>query len=143
MTAFELQAADGKPLEIVDFKVDLLTSPPLIKEEVINQVDHYLSTQPNALKIIYSNASLDEGHLNIYVCKFPTGKCKVHILGKIRGQEIRKEKDLPEYSIENPSRIHERIKYVLVNSRNILRMYYMNSNVKSIENHLMAFINAA
>lgn len=143
MTAFDLQVADGKPLEIVDFKVDLLKSPPQIKEEVIRRVDDYLSTKDDAMRIVYSDIPLDEGRLNVYVCKFETGKCKVHIHGKIRGQELRTEKEFPESSSNSPSRVNERIKYILVNSRNILKMYYQNSNVKSIENHLMAFLIAA
>ena len=40
MTAFKLPLADGKPLEIIDFKVDFLTSPPEIKEEIISSVEN-------------------------------------------------------------------------------------------------------
>jgi len=143
MTAFQLPITDGKPLEIVDFKIDLLTSPPEIKEKVIQQVDNYLLSEPDALKIVYSNAPLDEGRLNIYVCKFNSGKCRVHIFGKIKGREFRTEKELPGNTANNPAIINERIKHVLVNSRNILKLYYLNSNIQSIENHLMAFVIAA
>ena len=143
MTAFELPITDGKPLEIVDFKIDLLSSPPQIKEELIQRTDNYVLDQPDAFKIIYNNATLDEGHLNIYVCQFPKGKFRVHIFGKIKGQELRTEKEIPGSNVDSPAIINDRIKYVLVNSRNILKMYYANSNIKSIENHLMAFLIAA
>lgn len=143
MTAFELPINDGKPIEIIDFKIDLLASPPQIKEEVIERADNYFLTQPDILKIVYNDATLDEGHLNIYICKFPKGKCRVHIFGKIRGQELRTEKELLESAANNPAIINERIKHVLISSRNILKKYYLNSNVKSIENHLMAFLIAA
>ncbi len=142
MTAFELPIMDGKPLEIVDFKVDLLTSPPQIREQVIQKVDDYLLTEPDALKIVYSDAPLDEGRLNIYICKFPTGKCRVHIFGKIKGKELRTEKEFPE-TVAKGSITKDRIKHILSNSRNILKIYYQNANVKSIENHLMAFLIAA
>ena len=143
MTAFELPMQDGKPMEIVDFKVNLLTSPPEIREQVIQEVDHYLLSAPDALKIVYSNAHLDEGRLNIYVCKFPSGKCRIHILGKIKGREFRTEKELAETEANHPELVDKRIKHVLNTSKNILRMYYMNSNIQSIENHLLAFVIAA
>jgi hypothetical protein len=140
MTAFELAITNGKPLEIVDFKVDLLTSPPEI-QEVIQRSDNF--HQPNVLKIVHNDTPLDEGSLNISVCKFQTGRCILHIFGKIRGQELRREKELSESDANDPAIINKRIKYVLVHSRNILKMYYLNSNIRSIEDHLMAFVIAA
>jgi hypothetical protein len=143
MNALELASTNGKPLEIVDFRVDLLTSPPEIQEKVIQRLDSTSLNQADDLKIVYQNPHLDEGCLNISVCKFNTGKCTIHILGKIRGQELRTEKELPESTANDPATINKRIKHVLVNSRNILKLYYLNSNVRSIENHLMAFVIAA
>jgi hypothetical protein len=140
MTAFVLPISDGKPLEIVDFKVDLLSSPPEIKEKIINAVDNYISTQTDAIKIIYNDAPIDEGRLNIYVCKFKTGKYRLHIFGKIKGQEFRTEKELSEAYSNSLSILNDRIKYVLISSRNILRNYYLSNNVKSIEDHLLAFL---
>ncbi len=140
MKPFELPPSDGKPLEIIDFKVDLSASPPEIKEEIINEVDNYISAQPDAIKIVYDNAPFDEGRLNIYVCKFKSGKYRLHILGKIKGRELRTEKELSEQYSSRAGILNERIKYVLVTSRNILRNYYLNNNVKSIEDHLMAFL---
>lgn len=142
MTAFELATMEEKPQDIVDFRVDLLTSPPEIKDQVIQRLDNTLSSQPDAIKIVYHNSPLDEGCLNISVSKLQTGKYTLHILGKIRGHELRTEKELPESTSNNPAIINMRIKHVLLKSRNILKMYYLNYNVKSIENHLIAFVIA-
>ena len=89
MTAFTLPTNDGKPLEIIDFKVDLLASPPEIQEEKISAIGNYLSNQSDGIQINYIDAQVDEGRLNIYICKFKTGKYRLHIFGKIKGQESR------------------------------------------------------
>jgi hypothetical protein len=49
MTAFSLPDIDGKPLEIVDFHVDLVLSPPEIEAKVIETVDQYVSTNTGSL----------------------------------------------------------------------------------------------
>lgn len=140
MTAFKLPLADGKPLEIFDFKVDFLTSPPEIKEELISSVEKYLTTQHDAMEVIYKDANTDEGRLNIYLCKFKAGKYRLHIFGRIKGQEFRIEKVLSDTSFNCRGISSERIKYILVSSRNILKKYYLNANLQSIENHLQAFL---
>ncbi|MES2565300.1 MAG: hypothetical protein V4565_00435 [Bacteroidota bacterium] len=138
MTAFTLPPDDGKPLEIIDYKINLLSSPPEIQEEVISSVDNYVYTQPDRIEIIYKNAVTEEGRLNIYLCKFQTGKFRLHIFGKLKGQEFRAEREISEqYQVQI---FNERVKYVLVSSRNILRSYYLKANLQSMENHLMAFL---
>jgi hypothetical protein len=141
MTAFELPASEGKPINIIDYKVDLILSPPVIHERVIDAVDNYISLNQECIKIDYKDALIDEGRLNIYICRFKTGKYRLHIFGKLKGQEFRSEKEFLETSSNSWGVLNQRLKYVLVSSRNILRTYYMNANVKSIETHLMAFIN--
>ncbi len=138
MTAFTLPQDDGKPLEIIDFKIDLLASPPKIEEEIINSVDTYVTTQSNGIEITYKNAITDEGHLNIYICRFQTGKYRLHIFGKMKGTDFRTERELSESYQAHIQ--HEHVKYVLVSSRNILRSYYLSANLQSLENHLMAFL---
>lgn len=140
MTTFELPAGEGKPLEIADFKVDLLLTPPKIEERIIERVDNYVSTGTQAIKINYKDASVEEGHLNIYICRFSTGKCRLHIFGRIRGKEFRTEKEVSEVRAGNLNILNQKIKYVLTSSRNILRTYYLNSNLKSLEDHLIAFL---
>jgi hypothetical protein len=140
MTSFELPVTEGKPIGIIDFKVDLLLSPPKIEERVIEKVDPYVSAQPNTLKIDYKDARLQEGYLNIYVCRFQTGRYRLHIFGKMAGKEFRTEREIPFASTVSINALNERIKQVLVSSRTILRTYYLHSNLKNIEDHLMAFL---
>lgn len=132
--------ADGKPLEIIDFNVDFLTSPPIIKEEIISSVENYLTTQNDVIEVNYKNAITIEGRLNIYLCKFRAGKYRLHIFGRIKGQDFKIEKVLSDTSFNCRGVSSERIKYILFNSRNILKKYYINANLKSIENHLQAFL---
>lgn len=138
MSAFTLPVDDSKPFEIIDFNVDLLASPPEIQEEKLSTLENDIFNQKKSIEINYKDAHADEGHLNIYICKFKTGKSRLHIFGKIKGQEFRTERELPENY--KAILLNERIKYVLVSSRNILKTYYLSSNLKSIENHLMAFL---
>jgi hypothetical protein len=140
MTAFIVPPSDGKPLEIADFKVDLLLSPPEIQEKNIEVVDNYISTLSDAIQIIYRDAPIEEGYLNIYVCKFKTGKQRLHIFGKIKGKEFKIERELSGTYSNTLGISNGRIKYVLVKSRNILRTYYLSANLKSIEEHLLAFL---
>ncbi len=139
MTAFVLPDHYGKPLEIVDFHVDLVVSPPEVKENIIHRVDPYISTQTGRLQINYKDATIDEGHLNIYICRFSTGRCYLHVFGKMKGREFRTEREISE-SNSNSLELNRRIRYVLVRSRNILRAYYLNNNLESLENHLLAFL---
>ncbi|MBA3664622.1 MAG: hypothetical protein H0W61_10485 [Bacteroidetes bacterium] len=139
MTLFELPVSDGKPEKIVDFHLDLVVSPPQIEEKTIITVDPYILDNPACLRIDYKDAPVDEGHLNIYLCHFKTGKARLHIFGKIKGQEFRAEKEVKLLNTSLMS-LQERIKQVLVSSRNILRSYYVNANIKSLEAHLIAFL---
>lgn len=141
MATFLSPITDGKPLEIIDFKMDLLSSPPEVKEEIITSSNNLFITENNSDAIIYNNyAPVEEGHLDIYLCKFKTGIFRLHILGKIKGQEFRIEKVLNNSSFNCKSISNERIKYILLTSRNILRKYYLSANLTGIENHLQAFL---
>ena len=140
MTAFKLPLADGKPLEIIDFEVDFRMSPPEIKEQLISSVESYVTTDGDALQVSYNDAKTDEGRLNIYLCKFRAGKYRLHIFGKIKGKEFRIEKALSDTSFNCRGVSSERIKYILLSSRNILKKYYVSANLQSIENHLQAFL---
>src|ERR1043165_4708235 len=95
MTSFELPATEGKPLDIIDFKVDLQTSPPNIQERIIEKVDPYVITATDAIKINYKDANIKEGNLNIYVCRFATGRYRLHIFGCMTGKEFRTEREIP------------------------------------------------
>lgn len=140
MAAFSLPDKDWKPLQLVNFHVDLALSPPEIKATIIETVDHYLSTNTGSIKIDYSDAQNTEGHLNVYICRFRDGLCRLHIFGTIKGQEFQAEKEIKDKSSRGLINLNDRIKYVLLQSRNILRIYYLNGNIQSLENHLMAFL---
>jgi hypothetical protein len=140
MTEFELPQNEGMPIGIVDFKVDLASNPPEIKDRIIESVDNYILGDCDKIKIDYKDAPTEEGQLNIYICRFKTGKYRLHIFGRIKGKVFRTEKEISDASTSSLGLLNEKIKYVLVRSRNILKTYYMHSNLKSIEDHLMAFL---
>ncbi|MEO6305344.1 MAG: hypothetical protein ABIP51_19440 [Bacteroidia bacterium] len=120
---------------LFDIEVNLLLSPPQIKERSIE-----LHTQADPFYFTNNYTPTEEGRLNISVSQ--SGKLKYHIsvFGKIKGKELRFEREV-KGSITSSSGIQNmRIKYILFTSRNILRTYYLNSNLKSIENHLMSFL---
>ncbi|MDF2449945.1 MAG: hypothetical protein K0R26_2449 [Bacteroidota bacterium] len=140
MKSFKVPVTDGKPLEIIDFKVDFMASPPEIKQEIVNPVECGLTVQDGDMEVIYQDAIVSEGWLNIYLCKFNAGKYRLHIFGKMKGQEFKIEKALSDTSFNCRGVSSERIRHILINSRNILKKYYMNANLTSIENHLQAFL---
>ena len=94
MIAFTLPMIDGKPLEIIDFKVDFLVSPPEIREQVIGTIEDCLSMHGDFIEVKYKDAVTEEGKLDIYICKLKAGKYRLHILGKIMGEDFRVEKVL-------------------------------------------------
>jgi hypothetical protein len=138
MSAFNQPLEVGTPLEIIDFKVDLLSSPPEIIGEIIEHTNEFTGAPADAFEINYRHGTMVEGQLNIYVCKFKTGKCWLHIFGRMKGKEFRTERELSGYHQHHFSK--ERVLHVLQSSRHILQKYYLNSNIESIENHLVAFL---
>jgi hypothetical protein len=140
MKTFNLPLEEGKPLSIADFKLYLQSTPPSIQQRVINSVDKYILAQSKCFKITYNDAPVDEGYLNICVCRFSTGKYRLHMFGKINGHEIQREKEIVDHHNHGFGLLYEKIKYVLLQSRNILKTYYNNSNIKSLEDHLLAFL---
>lgn len=140
MNTFELPAEDGKPQTIADFKIYLHSSPPLIKERIINRTDSYITSQTGKYKIEYKDAPLGEGYLNICVIRAEKGTYHFHIFGKIKGAEFHKEKTISDSDKISFGFLYRKVRYVLLQSRNILRVYYTQSNLKSMEEHLMAFL---
>jgi hypothetical protein len=140
MNTFELPSEEGKPSAIGDFKIFLDSSPPLIKERVIKNADNYVSTYPGKYQIEYKDAITGEGYLNIYVCRLTNGDYVFHIFGKIRGTEFRKEKLIKGKTENNFNLLYYKTRYVLRQSRNILKFYYRAANLKCLEEHLMAFL---
>lgn len=140
MRTFELPETSGKLLNFVDYELDLVLSPPEIKETIIEKTDELVDDNNGKMELRYQNMTMDEGRLKIFVCDFSTGKYCIYIYGKIKGKEI---KSLKEFTGSNISASVKniKIKYILVHSRNILRNYYLSSDTKSIENHLTTFLS--
>ncbi len=139
MRTIELSVIDGKLLSFVDYELDLVLSPPEIRETFVENSDTLISENNGKLELKYKNISLDEGRLKIFVCDFSTGKSCIYLYGKLKGKEI---KCVKEFTASNVSASVKniKIKYVLVHSRNILRNYYLSSDTKSIEKHLTTFL---
>jgi hypothetical protein len=140
MKTFALPDHEGMPLKIADIKVDLQSTPPLIHDRILESIDEYISAQSGAIKVEYKDAPIKEGYLNIYICQFKAGKYRLHIFGKINGRAFRTEKEFRDTSTNSLGIMNEKIKYVLDKSRNILKNYYVNANMKSLEEHLNAFL---
>jgi len=141
MRTFELPETSGKLLSFVDYEVDLVLSPPEIKETIIAQTDELVEDNNGKLELRYKHMLVDEGRLKIFVCDFSTGKCCIYIYGKIKGNEIKCVKEFTGNKNISSSVKNIKIKYVLVYSRNILRNYYLSSDIKSIEKHLSTFLS--
>ncbi len=140
MRTIELPVIDGKLLSFVDYELDLVLSPPEIRETFVENSDTLISENNGKLELKYKNISLEEGRLKIFVCDFSTGKSCIYLYGKLKGKEI---KSVKEFTASNVSASVKniKIKYVLVHSRNILRNYYLSSDTKSIETHLTTFLS--
>jgi len=140
MKTFELPFEEGKPLSIADFKLYLQTSPPRIQERIISSVDKYIKAETGCLKIIYDDAPTEEGHLNICICRFKTGRYRLHIFGTINGAPFSREKEIVDPRTHSFGILYEKIRFVLIQSRNILKTYYNSANIKGMEDHLLAFL---
>ncbi|MBL7922468.1 MAG: hypothetical protein JNJ40_19280 [Bacteroidia bacterium] len=140
MKTFELPVTSGKLLNFVDYELDLVLSPPEIKETIIEKTDELVDENNGKMELRYQNAIIDEGRLKIFVCDFSTGKYCIYIYGKIKGKEIKSVKEFTASNI-SASIKNIKIKYILVHSRNILRNYYLSSDTKSIETHLTTFLS--
>lgn len=141
MRNLELPQKNGKLLTFVDYELDLVLSPPEIRETIIAKTDELVADNNGKLELRYNNMNIDEGRLKIFICDFNTGKCCIYIYGKVKGKEIKTE---VEYSINknvSASVKNFKIKHVLIYSRNILRNYYLSADTTSIENHLTTFLS--
>lgn len=139
MRTIELPHKNGKLLNIVDYELDLVLSPPEIRETIIEKTDELIADNNGKLELRYNNMPVDEGRVKIFICDFSTGKCCIYIYGKIKGKEIKSVKEFTGTNVSATVK-NIKIKYVLVHSRNILRTYYLSSDSKSIENHLTTFL---
>ncbi len=131
---------EQKLAPVLDLEVNLLLSPPAIKETAIENIDFDLTPETQPIYLAYKNASISEGRLNIFISQFDSLKYHIHVYGKIKGKELQFEREVNGTVTNSLGIQNMRIKFILINSRNILRNYYLNSNIKSIEDHLTSFL---
>jgi hypothetical protein len=140
MNVFELSLEEGKPVNIIAFEVNLLASPPEIVQKTVN-VKKHLPVNELVKTMQYRNANFDEGCLNIYSCRFESGKCEVYFFGNMKGTELKTTSVFKANTIRDFDILNERIKFILSKSRNILKSYYKDSKFKNIEHHILAFLS--
>jgi hypothetical protein len=139
MNVFELLLTEGEPVNITAFEVNLLASPPEIIRKIINVKKHLPVNQ--LVKIMqYRDANFDEGCLNIFSCRYDSGKCIIHFFGNMKGTELNTEANLKTETLRDFDMLNERIKFILTKSKNILKSYYKDSKFKNIEHHILAFL---
>ncbi|MDP1802678.1 MAG: hypothetical protein Q8L81_15055 [Bacteroidota bacterium] len=141
MGTLELPQKNGKLLKFVDYELDLVLSPPEIKEIIIEKTDELVTDNNGKLELRYKNMMLDEGRLKIFICDFNTGKSCIYIYGKVKGKEIKNTIEFTGTKNVSANVKNIKIKYVLIYSRNILRNYYLSSDTTSIEKHLTSFLS--
>jgi hypothetical protein len=137
---FEIPLGEGTPAGIADFEVYLQASPPEIKERIIFSVDKYLSVEDGEQLVIYKDAPLQEGYLNIFMFHFKSGKCRLHIFGKLHGEQLHVEHEIINPCSKSIKVLNERVRFVLLQGRNILKAYYAASNLEQLQKHLLDFL---
>ncbi|MCE3225810.1 MAG: hypothetical protein K0S32_361 [Bacteroidetes bacterium] len=140
MNVFELSLKEGKPVNISAFEVNLLASPPEIIYKTVN-VKKHLPVNELVTTMQYRDANFDEGCLNIYCCRFDTGRCEVHFFGNMKGTELRSESHFKAETLRDFDMLNERIRFILAKSKNILKSYYKDSKFKNLEHHILAFLS--
>lgn len=137
MNAFKVPLSEGNPSKITDFKIDLHSSSGQVFENSKTISEKYVVKTSDSNLIIYKDAPLHEGYLNVYLCYFDSGKYFLHIFGRINNSDFRTEKVIDPARFDSTYPIAEKIKYVLTHSKNILRKFYQECRVKSLEEYLL------
>jgi hypothetical protein len=140
LKTFEIPSAEGKPAGIADFELYLHASPPEIRERIIFGVDKYIKVTGDERVMIYKDAPVHEGYLNIFICHFKTGKCRLHIFGLLHDEVIHVEREIMNPCSKSIKVLNERIRFVLLQGRNILKAYYTASNMEQLKSHLLDFL---
>jgi hypothetical protein len=137
MNVFKLPVFEDRPLTITDFKIDLQSSSAPVFERYLNTTEKYLFSSNDSSFIIYKDALLDEGYLNMYLCQFKTGKYVLHIFGRINNLDFKTEKFFDPECVDSTMSLPERIRYVLTQGVNMLQRLYKESSLKELEEGLL------
>jgi hypothetical protein len=139
MDALDLFYSEEKPLNIADFNIFLQSSPPQITERTIYDYDVF-NTSNRDNKLTRKKPKASEGCLNIRVYQLSNHRFRLYVLGKIKGKDLQLKKEIINSSPNNFIILSEKMRYTLAQSKNILKFYYQRSNLKSLEEHLVAFL---
>jgi hypothetical protein len=139
MNAPDIFHSHEKPLNVADFNIFLQSSPPQIIEKTIYDYDAHNSDKDET-NLLEQTHDTTEGRLNIRVCQFSNNKISLYILGKVQGKDVRLNKEVVVQSSNGFILLSEKVRYTLTQSKNILKLYYQRANLKSLEDHLIAFL---
>jgi hypothetical protein len=137
MNVFKLPVFEDRPLTITDFKIDLQSSSSPVFERYLNTTENYLFSSNDSSFIIYKDALLDEGYLNMYLCQFETGKYILHIFGRINNLDFKTEKLFEPENRDSTMTLPEKIRYVLLQGKEALQRLYKESSLKELEEGLL------
>jgi len=140
MHDFELSLEYGNPINLVSFILDLVSTPPILAGKALN-IEKYTPVNTLVKNIPFRDANTQEGFLNIYSCRFESGKCTVHIFGILKGLPLKSEIDFKVDNLRDFEMLNEKIKFILNKSKNILKSYYKDSKIRNIEHHILAFLS--
>jgi hypothetical protein len=139
MNDFELSLDEGNPANIFFFLLDLLSAPPKISGKTLNP-QKYIPINTRVKNVQFKDAILNEGYLNIYSCRFESGKCIVYLFGILKGIQLKSEIEYKIETLRDFDMLNEKIKFILAKSKNILKSYYKEAKIKNIEHHMLAFL---
>jgi hypothetical protein len=140
MSTFPWHADKGKPTHIAMYNINFLLPQPEVVGRSLTPAAKFVRANSFTNEIEYKMAGTEEGLLNVYLCRFESGLCQIHIFGKIKGLDFKKEIGLNDHSESGFDVICNQIRYVLSKSRIILKSYYQQANTKNIEDHLSTFM---
>lgn len=123
---------------ITMFQVNLLTTE--VRETAVNDVQRQIQQTGAEKTLSYANIRIEEGLLNIPVCRCDDDCCFVQLFGKLKGEEFQSVAKIGNYGADEFTIINQRIKYVLQNSKQSLKRYYIESDFVSLREHLTAFL---
>lgn len=139
MNVLELSLEEGNPINITAHELNLNASPGEIVTKAL-AVEKLIPKNKMVKHIQIREANFDDGNLNVYTCRFDNNRCDIHIFGNFRKMEINCTINMTIESLRTFDILNEKIKYILSKSKTILRSYYNDSKIKSIEYHMMSFL---
>lgn len=120
------------------YQLNLLSSE--MKEKEILNFDQLIQVNGTSRKLKYSESPQEEGFLSIPIGRCKDSRCFMHLFGRMNGEEFKSVARIGTYSDAEFPIIKERVKNIIVSSKQTLKRYYLESDLKGIEEHLTAFL---